>query len=297
MQSVSSLETDFETAAPARLLRTNELKKPLEMSLKQDLHWLDRNKTYKEYERQSSKADFQAPSRPTSGYKIGQSTFSRELSIRADETPLQKEQAWLGAMCPIDGTPYCSLGQVEELEIRLPELYVHQAEAARAAKYVKCVAVWDVLYHLPWLQHCSATGPKRRFNSGQQSKSYMQEHRGTLASRQKLLPQRAYSPQSLVEGRFALRQWNLMTSGWLHLIHSSKLCLSPNSQSVFPKQILMKPGALYTAAPKAFRCCCCSKMTLYATWVHAGFLNQLCSCHISATPEATAGAADMLPGR
>ena len=138
------LETDLVDSNPAVPRSTSrDISSLSELDLKQDLRWLSRNRVYNEYINFKDKS--YTASRPVSAVKTGSSDGRLSLSICVDTAASQQGQTRSGVWCPVDGTPYSSLGQLQHLEGKLPDLYLHQAEAAQAAKYVKLHSALQLL--------------------------------------------------------------------------------------------------------------------------------------------------------
>lgn len=102
------------------------------MQSKHELRCLKQNNIYKEYN--SSKSPSYLPARPTSGRPADKSDGRLSVSLCVEEAAAQQQRTQTGVWCPVSGNPYVSLGEIQQLEVKLPDLYRHQAEAARAAK-------------------------------------------------------------------------------------------------------------------------------------------------------------------
>ncbi|DBA99840.1 TPA: hypothetical protein ACH3X1_013735 [Trebouxia sp. C0004] len=72
-------------------------------------------------------------SRPASG-RQARSDGRLRASLSVEEAATRQQRPQIGVWCPVSGKPYARLGEIQQLEVKLPELYRDQAEAARAVK-------------------------------------------------------------------------------------------------------------------------------------------------------------------
>lgn len=113
---------------------------------KHDFRCLKQNSIYKEYSSSGRVA-----SRPASGRRPAKSDGRMCVTLCVEDAASQQQRPQTGVWCPVSGTPYTSLGQIQHLELKLPVLYRDQAEAARAAKYVI-------------IHHCLCVGPSSLYS-------------------------------------------------------------------------------------------------------------------------------------
>ena len=96
---------------------------------KHDLQCLKQNTVYKDSRQGSGKV----ASRPASG-RQARSDGRLRASLSVEEAANRQQRPQIGVWCPVSGKPYASLGEIQQLEVKLPDLYRDQAEAARAVK-------------------------------------------------------------------------------------------------------------------------------------------------------------------
>ena len=99
---------------------------------KHEIKSLKQNSIYKEYN--SIRDPVPMAARPASSQRAAHSDGRMSVSLCVEEAASQQQRSRTGVWCPVDGTPYASLGQIEPLEVKLPDLYRDQAAAVRAAK-------------------------------------------------------------------------------------------------------------------------------------------------------------------
>ncbi len=98
---------------------------------KHDLQCLKQNTVYKEYD--SRQGSGNVASRPASG-RQARSDGRLRFSLSVEEAANRQQRPQIGVWCPVSGKPYASLGEIQQLEVKLPGLHRDQAEAARAVK-------------------------------------------------------------------------------------------------------------------------------------------------------------------
>ena len=98
---------------------------------KHDLQCLKQITVYKEYD--SRQGSGNAASRPASG-RQARSDGRLRFSLSVEEAATRQQRPQTGVWCPVSGKPYASLGEIQQLEVKLPGLHRDQAEAARAVK-------------------------------------------------------------------------------------------------------------------------------------------------------------------
>ncbi|KAL0051367.1 hypothetical protein WJX82_006326 [Trebouxia sp. C0006] len=98
---------------------------------KHDLQCLKQITVYKEYD--SRQGSGNAASRPASG-RQARSDGRLRFSLSVEEAATRQQRPQTGVWCPVSGKPYASLGEIQQLEVKLPSLHRDQAEAARAVK-------------------------------------------------------------------------------------------------------------------------------------------------------------------
>lgn len=127
------LEVDFHQASVHQRSLCSEQHAVVTAALqsKQDLQCLKQNTVYKEYDSQQGSGN--VASRPASG-RQARSDGRLRASLSVEEAATRQQRPQIGVWCPVSGKPYASLGEVQQLEVKLPNLYRDQAEAARAVK-------------------------------------------------------------------------------------------------------------------------------------------------------------------